>query len=349
MAILRPQYPSYTINNSTHIIDVVVGTGGEFTGATGRNANGTTGPGQNVLADSRQGDFSVNPILRFTVVSNDMNVGNNPLACTPGVSCFFARGKVRPADPVQLFQAVRRVLIGDASTICDSTVSPIVGGNLVQSSLNPVGSSPLSPMTLPTTGSIGTGFDETLSADRDYRFCVRVNGTDFINPRQLTTSLNVDVTGGDGFFQDPPESSQSNVQLWNLSGGDIRVTGVRAGSGNETNISLNNMGVPDGAITRLEVFRIDATGTAAAPACVRTADPTVNKPVWANGGATLRGSEINASCSGVAPFVLTESYGVRMVTSITPGNLGAKSERIMADGRVVVLPVLKLGNAFPNE
>jgi hypothetical protein len=335
---------SATVGASTHFIDVLAGTGATFTIDTGTSPTGVLGAAPVVMADSRQGSHPANPSIAIAVATL-----TDPVSSFPGIG---ASATVTLVDS-QKFQGVQKVFIAAGGTNCDSTATAPSAGNLVQSSGSIVGQSSV-VLTLPSEAN--GGFDQTTppttGAGKLFRLCVLANGTDFLDPRTITANVDVNITCSPGLCQHSSDlpTGALNAQIWQLTGGDIRISGVRAdaATNNNTLINLNNLGPTDGAIVLLQVFRTQTVTTQATPAC--TLDTAgVGVTLNGNGGHQITGQDINAACFTQVADLNSIVYAVRMVLGIAPGNLSTNAFRQFPDGRFLELPVLKLGNAFPND
>ena len=329
------------VNASTHQIDVLSGTGANFTPQTGTSATGVLGVPPIVMADSRQG----------TNVANPFSIAINVAALTNPVA-FFGLGAVATVTvgDSQSFQGVQKVFIAAGGTNCDSTAATNTPANVVSSVNNPTGSS--LTLTLPAGAN---GFDaSTLSGvggQKLFRLCVLTTGTTFLNPRTITANVDVTVTGGIGccnHSQTLPTGALA-AQIWQLNGGDIRISGVRAdaATNNNTLINLNNLGSVAGPIVLLQVFRTQTTADVPVACELNTA--AVGLTLNGNGGKQLTAQQINALCLAQAADLNTIVYAVRLVLGIAPGNLSVNAFRQFPTGVFLELPVLKLGQAFANE
>jgi hypothetical protein len=345
LATVSPEYVP-GVANSNHVIDVVTAgaNGFQFTAATGSSAAGANGVAPIVLADS--GDLGA--LITITVNAKTNDDASFGLVTSANVI-------VSGAD----FSGISRIFLAAGGIECDST-APGTTANLVQSALNPT-----SPTTLllPTDDAIAanTGFDQTTTAGaRTFRLCVLVNGTTFLNPRILLASVDVNVTGAGAL--DPTATTAAAAQTWNINGADFRLTGVKGTAfGENTVISINNHGVNNATLRRVEVRRLDQlVGPGlAAPSCVVTDVPAATKTIFSQSGGTVNAAvEITALCSGQAPFILTEAYGLRLVLDMAPADVGVQATRVFSDGRLLSVPVLKnppvipgvaTGTQFPQE
>jgi len=345
LAVISPEY-SETVANSNHVIDVVTAgaNGFQFTAATGSSAAGVNGAAPIVLADS--GDLGALITINTAAKTNDD--ASFGLVTSANVI-------VTGAD----FTGISRIFLAAGGTECNST-APGTLANLVQSGLNPT-----SPTTLliPTDDAIAanTGFDQTTTPGaRTFRLCVLVNGATFLNPRIILASVDVNVTGAGAL--NPAATTAAAAQTWNINGADFRLTGVKGdSSGNNTTISINNHGVNNATIRRLEVRRLDqlAGPGLAAPSCVRTDVSGAVKTIFSQSGGTVNAAvEITNLCLGDAPFIATEAYGLRLVLDMAPSDVSVQATRVFADGRLLSIPVLKnppvipgvaTGTQFPQE
>ena len=186
------------------------------------------------------------------------------------------------------------------------------------------------------------------------RFCVLANGNDFLSaPRLISATVTFEmcfVAPLSGCL--PPNPVAGPVQAWNLSGGDIRVSGVRGdtSTNHDTLFNINNLGETDGTVLRLQVYRTGlvgaGTGPQLTPAC------TLNNPgfdIPRRSGLQIRATQIQTLCTSQAPLLNQQVYAVRMVLTFAPGDLSANAFRQFPSGQFLELPVLKLGNAYPNE
>jgi hypothetical protein len=346
LATVSPEY-SATITNSNHVIDVVTtgAIGSQFTAATGSSAAGANGIAPIVLTDS--GDLGA--LITITTAPKTNDDASFGLATSANV---FVSG----AD----FSGISRIYISDGGTECKSTVGPGALGNFVQSALNPT-----SPVTLllPTDDAVAvnTGFDQTTTAGvRTFRLCVLVDGATFLNPRIILASVDINTTGAGAL--NPAATVSAAAQTWSINGADFRMSGVKGGpAGNDTVISVNNHGPINASLRRVEIRRVDQTvgPGLAAPSCVVTDVPAATKTFFSNSGGTVRASiDIFNLCSGQAPFIATEAYGLRIVLDMSPANVGVQATRVFPDGRLLSVPVLKSppvipgvasGSQFPRE
>ena len=325
---------SLFVSKSTHIVDVISGNGTEFTPQTGTNVTGVLGTPPIIQADSLQGTGAAPFSLLIAIAPTNVN---------PGTLGLTTRAKVTVNDN-NSFQGVQRVFIADIGTACDSTQA--VGS-----------SSNLAGLNNPTNGQEffipAASFSETTAPpDVRFRFCVLANGTDFLAaPRDISATLTIVMCTGIGQVGcQPPTPVTGVVQHWDLSGGDIRISGVRGDlvTNNNTLINLNNLGPTDGQIVRLQVYRTTNAATQAAPAC--TIAPVPGVTIFANSGHQITAQQINALCLAQAPDLNQIVYAVRMVLSYAPGNLSANAFRQFPQGPIFLeLPVLKLGSAYANE
>jgi hypothetical protein len=338
LAAIAAKY-SAAVANSSHVIDVAVAAGADgtqFTAATGTDAAGLLGGVPTVQADSGQGSGLVASSFALTVTGKDVdentNTNGNP---APGLTTT-ANIILANTD----FSGISLFRIVPAGLACSA-------GNALVSS----GASPTIPTTLTLPADGAGGVDETTAAGtKNYTLCTLVNDTTFLNPRVITGSVDFNTLTALLGANDPAPTSAAAVQTWTINGADIRVTGVRGGpTGNETNISINNLGPTNGTIRRLEIYRIGTTLVAglAAPSCVVSNIPGATFSLWSNAGNNISATGLLTSqCSGQAPFITgdsAEAYGVRLVLDIAPGSVGASANRILADGRIIPLSVLKGG------
>ncbi len=327
---------SMFIRSSQHFVDVIAGNGSTFTPQTGTNLVGALGVSPVIQADSLQGTGAANSwSYQIAIAPTDVDDG------TLGLS---TQARITVTD-TNNFQGVQRAFIADAvGAVCDSTQA--VGSPQNRAGVdNPVnGSSFLVPAALfSATTAPGTV---------NFRMCVVANGVDFLAaPRDISGTISIEMCTGIGQTGClPPAPVTGVVQHWDLSGGDIRISGLRAdaATNNNTLINLNNLGPTDGGIVRLQVYRTQTISTQAAPAC--TIAPVPGVTIHANGGHQITGQEINALCLAQAPDLNQIVYAVRMILSYAPGNLSANAFRQFPLGPIFLeLPVLKLGNAYPNE
>jgi len=325
---------SLLVAASTHFVDVISGNGTEFTPQTGTNVTGVLGTPPIIQADSLQGTGAAPFSLAILIAAT--NVDDGTLGLT-------TRAQITINDNNN-FQGVQRVFIADIGTACDSTQA--VGS-----------SSNLAGVNNPTNGATflipASSFSQTTPPPNViFRFCVLANGTDFLAaPRDISATLAILMCQGIGQNGcQPPPPTTGVVQHWNLSGGDIRISGLRGDvvTNNNTLINLNNLGPTDGKIVKLEVFRTTNAATQAAPAC--TIAPVPGVTIFANSGHQLTAQQINALCLAQAPDLNQIVYAVRMVLSYAPGNLSANAFRQFPQGPIFLeLPVLKLGSAYANE
>jgi hypothetical protein len=344
LAAIAAKY-SAAVANSAHVIDVAVAAGAngtQFTAATGTNAAGLLGGTPTIQADSGQGTGAVPSTFALTVTAKNVDEvtntnGNAAPGLTTSVNLIVANTD---------FSGISRLLVADAGTPCNAGVAAPAAANRVISAANPT-----IPTTLLLPGAAGGGVDQT-TAGGTYNFtlCSVVNGTTFLNPRVLTGSVDFNTVTALAGANDPAPTAAAAVQTWTINGADIRVTGVRGGpTGNETNISINNLGPTNGTIRRLEIYRIGTTLSAglAAPSCIVTNIPGSTFSLWSNAGNNIAATGLLTSqCSAQAPFITgdsAEAYGVRLVLDIAPGSVGASANRILADGRIIPLSVLKGG------
>jgi hypothetical protein len=259
------------------------------------------------------------------------------------------------------FSGISRIFIAASGTACDSTVGPGVAANLVQSVVNPVSPTTIGPIPaanfaagvpVPAVGA---------TTPTDFIVCVLVNNVTFLNPRVLLASVDIVVTGAG--VNDPAATAAGAVQTWNINGADFRMTGVKGGPvGHDTVISINNHGVNNATIRRLEVRRLDQLvdpGLGAPPSCVVTNVPAATKTIFRQSGATIRAStDIFNLCSLQAPFIATEAYGARFVLDMAPFDVSIQATRVDPQGNLLSVPVLKNapvipgvagGTQFPNE
>ena len=344
LAAIARKY-SAVVASSSHVIDVAVAAGADgtqFTTATGASATGVLGGTPTVLADSGQGTGLAASSFALTVtaknVDEDTNTNGN---AAPGLTST-ANIILSNTD----FSGISRLFIADAGTACDSTAAAPAAANRVISGANPT-----IPTTLTLPSEANGGIDETTAGGtKNFTLCALVNDTTFLNPRTILGAVDFNTVTALLGANDPAQTTAAAVQAWTINGADIRVTGVRGGpTGNETNISINNLGSTDGTIRRLEIYRIGTTLTAglATPSCVVTNIPGSTFSLWSNAGNNIAATDLLTSqCSGQAPFITgdsAEAYGVRLVLDIAPGSVGASANRILADGRIIPLSVLKGG------
>jgi len=334
LALAVTEY-SFQIRTSQHFVDVIGGNGTEFTPQTGTNINGVLGTPPVVQADSLQGTGTAAP-FSIAIIIAPTNVDDGTL----GLS---SRARITLNDN-NSFQGVQRAFIADAGTACDSTQA--------------VGSpSNLAGVNSPTNGSNFLVPASSFSATTPpgvvlFRMCVLANGVDFLSaPRDISATVSIEMCTGVGQSGCvPPQPVTGVVQHWDLSGGDIRISGIRGDipTNNNTLININNLGPTDGQIVRLQVYRTQVITTQSAPAC--TLAPVPGVTIFANSGHQINAQQINALCLAQAPDLNQIVYAVRMVLSFAPGNLSANAFRQFPQGPIFLeLPVLKLGNAYANE
>jgi hypothetical protein len=326
---------SMFIRSSQHFVDVISGNGTEFTPQTGTNITGVLGTPPIIQADSLQGTGTAAP-FSIAIFIAPTNVDDGTLGIT-------TQARITVTDNNN-FQGVQRAFIADVGTACDSTQA--VGS-----------SSNLAGVDNPTNGSSflipASSFSATTPPPNVlFRFCVLANGVDFLSaPRDISAQVSIEMcTVFPQAGCQPPAPVAGVVQHWDLSGGDIRISGVRGDvvTNNNTLINLNNLGPTDGQIVRLQVYRTQTVATQAAPACEIAPVPGVT--IHGNGGHQITAQEINALCLAQAPDLNQIVYAVRMVLSYAPGNLSANAFRQFPQGPIFLeLPVLKLGSAYANE
>lgn len=336
-ATLVTAVQEYTINirTSQHFVDVIAGNGSTFTPQTGTDLTGALGVSPVIQADSLQGTGSAAP-WSIAIFIAPTNVDDGTLGLT-------TQARITVTD-TNSFQGVQRVFVAAVGTACDSTQAVGSASNLagVNSPVN--GSS----FVIPQASFSAT----TPPPSVQYRMCVLANGVDFLAaPRDISATVTIEmctVFPQVGCVPPPPQSGV--VQHWDLSGGDIRISGIRGDvpTNNNTLININNLGPTDGQIVRLQVYRTQTITSQAAPAC--TIAPVPGVTIHANGGAQITAQQINALCLPQVSDLNTIVYAVRMVLSFAPGNLSANAFRQFPQGPIFLeLPVLKLGNAYANE
>jgi hypothetical protein len=329
LATIRSEYTA-SVNNSNHVVDVAVASGADgtkFTVGTGTASNGLAGSPIVVASPNTAG---VTNSIRIATLGNDVSDAALTTTATVTVAGDFT--------------GISKIFLADGAGVCDSTATAPVANNRVQSATNPT--SPVS-LLIPaaqfaaTVPAPGVG----VTTNVDFLLCALVNGTTFENPRTLTASVDISVTGTGA--NDPAATAAFPVQTWTLNGADVRVTGVKGGTANETTLSFNNLGSTTGTIRRLEVYRTAATAGATTPACVVTNIPGSDFSLWANGGNTILANGLIATkCAASASFVSgasAESYGLRLVFDILQGNLGGQATRNIIGTGLVNLPILKGG------
>jgi hypothetical protein len=326
---------SMSIRTSQHFVDVIAGNGSEFTPQTGTNLVGVLGTPPILQADSLQGSGSAAPYsIQIAIAPTNVDDGTLGLTTVAQITVTDSNN----------FQGVQRAFIAAVGTACDST--QVVGSpsNLAGVD-NPINGS---AFTIPAASFSAT----TPPPNVQFRMCVTANGIDFLAaPRDISATVSILMcTGIFQFGCQPPTPVTGVVQHWDLSGGDIRISGIRGdvATNNNTLININNLGPTDGQIVRLQVYRTQTITSQAAPAC--TIAPVPGVTIHANGGAQINAQQINALCFAQASDLNQIVYAVRMVLSYAPGNLSANAFRQFPQGPIFLeLPVLKLGNAYANE
>jgi hypothetical protein len=267
-------------------VDVIAGTGTQFTPQTGVNAAGVPNTPPFIMADSLQTTFP--PALPVGSPAS-ITIGIAPTNVDDGTLLLTTQARITLND-TNSFQGVQRAFIAALGTACDSTAAVGTPGNLAGVNNPSNGSSFLIPA--------GTFSATTLPPNVQFRMCVLANGVDFLSaPRDISATVTIEmcVAVGDTGCVPPPPSS-GVVQHWDLSGGDIRISGIRAdaATNNDTLININNLGPTDGQIVKLEVFRTQVISSQAAPAC--TIAPVPGVTIFANSGNQFHAVAINALC-----------------------------------------------------
>jgi hypothetical protein len=345
LAAIARKYTA-VVANSNHVIDVAVAAGADgtqFTAATGTNAAGALGGVPTVQADSGQGTGLAASSFALTVTAKNVDeITNTNGNAVPGLTTS-ANIILSDTD----FSGISLFRIVTAGLVCSA------GNALVTS-----GASPAIPTTLLLPSQAAGGVDQTTpGGTKNYTLCTLVNDTTFLNPRTLLGSVDFNTVTLAAGANDDPATTAAAVQTWTINGADFRLTGVKGGTGDNTTISINNLGSTTGTIRRMEVYNLVGTTGLLTPSCVVSNILSSTFAIPPFSGNTINANPaglITAQCAGPAPFITdpsAQAYGLRLVLDIAPGSVGVQATRVFSDGRLLSIPVLKggPGAVFANE
>jgi hypothetical protein len=316
LATVRAEYTTAFVPGLP-FIDVIAATGEQFTAATGTNSAGlavaprvlTSGPGS---------------LITLTIIANDTRDQDVIPAVTTSATVSLT--------DTALWQGVSRIFLADAA--CDATAAAGLAGNRVGQN-SPTGTVSLAiPAALFAVG--------TAAGALPFNVCALVDGTSFLDGRIIRASVDISVTAASG-VNDPTATAFNAVQTWDYNGALFAATGMKGWGPADLNftvLSFNNHGTADGAVRRLDVYRIDSTATAANPVC-SVKSPTVIKTIFGNAGATVHSNDVAALCSAFVDLTGV-AYGVRLVTNLPAQNVSCNGVRVYPGGLMIQnLPVLK--------